>query len=121
MSSSSKDVPCCTSTNTSSLGADVLDPVGRTLRDVDRVAGLQPLLGAVEGDHRGAGHDEPVLGPVGVALVAEPPAGIHDHALDLVGAGIVQHGVGAPRPPLRIHRRILARTHAYAAHRCEPH
>ena len=80
MSSSSKDVPCCTSTNTSSseptFSIRWAAPCAMSIAS----PGRQPLLGAVEGDDRGAGHDEPVLGPVGVALVAEPPAGLDHHA-----------------------------------------
>src|ERR1019366_5573565 len=65
--------------------------------DVDTFAGLHLVLDVVQDDRRGAVHDEPVLGPTGVSLVAQTLPRRDDDALYLViEEFVVEHGERTP-------------------------
>src|SRR5580693_6613647 len=64
--------------------AVVLAPVRLPNGDVDARAGTEVVLDAVEDDGRLAAHDEPVLGALGVELVAQSLARRDHDALHLV-------------------------------------
>src|SRR5690348_5061398 len=86
-------------------GAGVVDPVRHAEPDVDRGTRVHRHFGAVERDDAVALDDEPVLGPPGVPLVAEPLPGMHLDRLDLEGIALSEHGVTAPRA-LRMFRHL---------------
>ena len=91
---------------TTSVAAVVGHPMGGPGGDVDGLPGRQGVHGAVEGHLRLSRHEEPVLGPLGVALVAQPLARAHHDALDLVvGARRRSGRCRCPRGALRtLHR-----------------
>lgn len=76
--------------------ANVRDSVRGPSGDIDRVASFQVMTYVVKSHLSVAGKDEPVLGTMGVTLVAEPATGINLDPLDLVRLRVVQHGERAP-------------------------
>src|SRR5690606_9030091 len=74
----------------------VLDAVRAADGDVDGVPGAHGRLHAVEHERAQPADDEPVLGPLGVTLVAEAEPRPDDDALDLVVVLVRQDRVGAP-------------------------
>ena len=67
------------------------------MRDVDAAAGPEVVLDAVEDHRRLTAHDEPVLGALGVELVAQSLTGRDDDPLDLVVKGrVIQHQCNYP-------------------------
>ena len=67
------------------LRARVLDPVSRADRSADRHPGIHLVRTAVDGDLAPPANDEPVLGTVGVALIAEAVPGLDGQPFHLVG------------------------------------
>ncbi len=98
------------------LVAAVLDAVRGAHGDVDGLARRDLLHHVVEGDRGRACDDEPVLGALGVALVAQAVARLHGDALDLeaLGLGVLDHGVGAPRPHVVLAARLVGGGHQRA-------
>jgi hypothetical protein len=64
--------------------------------DVDRVSGLDQLIGVVHGYQSHTRHDVPVLGPKAMSLVAQAPARTHTDAFDLEAGSSVEYLVVAP-------------------------
>jgi hypothetical protein len=64
--------------------------------DVDRLAGPERDVAAVEGDHRVPRHHMPVLTPPPVTLVGKPFPGIDGNSLDLVIAAVGEYLEIAP-------------------------
>ena len=89
------------------LCSDVLDPVSRTLRHVDRIAGLEADLAAIKSHFGGSSDDHPVFRAVGVLLVAQALLRQDFDALDFVVFGLVQDGVAAPRADVIGHWRRI--------------
>src|SRR5213595_1614715 len=82
--------------------------MGGAERNVDRAALRDRVVGAVDGDNACALDDEPMLGAPLVTLVAQPLAGQHLDALDLVVGCVGEDGVAAPRTFVVLHRGSLA-------------
>ena len=70
--------------------------------DVDRGAGFDGDVLAVEGDECGSRHDGPVFGPSMMQLVGESLARFHDDALDLAGWGVVEDDEPPPGAGLTV-------------------
>lgn len=77
--------------------ARVRDAVRGAGRHIQGIAGLQGDDVFVAGGGAGPGNDEPVLRPMTVTLEAESRSGQHLDTLDLVGVGIFEDLVAAPR------------------------
>ena len=109
MSSSSKLDPCWTSTKTRGTTPGLATRWAAPRRDVDRTSGAHRVVGAVEGDDAFAGHHEPVLGAVGVALITEATSGVDGQPLHLVVGLVGEDLEAAPGSSLARHLLILAR------------
>lgn len=77
------------------------DPHG----DIERLARAELQRVAIKGHDSEPGNHEPMFSTPSVPLVAQATARAHLDPLHLVGAGLLQDFVGAPRPflPLPIH------------------
>jgi len=66
--------------------------------NIDRFAGADRDIAAVERDSRRSFNDHPVLGALRVFLITQPLARLHLDALDLERAPFFEHGISAPGP-----------------------
>jgi len=95
---------------------EVRDPVGCLPGDVDGIAPVE-ARGSVVEDHLGGTSDnEPVLGPSGMALVAESAPGSDLDPLQLVSWGVLEDREGSPRAVVAI-----ASHHPSLAHGAGPY
>ena len=88
----------------------ILDAMSSTDRNVDRFAGTNRDLAAVESHLRSAGNDDPMLRSLRVFLVTQTFSGQHLDAFDLESRCFFENGVGSPRPAIEFsHCRLLLR------------
>jgi len=78
------------------LTGNVFNPVGRTNRDIDRLATHQHDFTPIESHFSGALDDHPMFGSLAVLLIAQTPLWENFDAFDLVISRFVENREGAP-------------------------
>ena len=95
-----KILPCLDLYENELLSARILDPVPRTLRDINGLAGRKMQLFFVAGDYGLPVEYEPVLSPSRMLLEREPLPAVYKNPFYLVVRPIVKYAKVTPGAPL---------------------